>query len=497
MRIKKIVVVLLGTLLIFLSFAPRSVEVLNKNFIFLLDQGRDYMEVRNIVVNHKPTLIGSEVGGGMAGIQGVFHGPFYFYLLSVAFFLFNGDPYGGVILMFIFGILTIGMAFLFAKKVFHSTIVGLIMALFVAVSPPLIAQSRFIWNPHPSSFFILVAFYFIYLLNEKKKKYFFLSAFFTGFIYNFDTAIAVPLSIALTLYAVYLLKVSKVKFYLSLVGGFVLAYSPFLFFEFRHRFQGVMGIVNYLFFQKDKESSFIYNHSNAFILNFYDTFPKQSFFPEVLIFILFISILLFFLIKERNNRLKYFSIFLILLTGVTFFVLSFLRNHVFPYYLIHLNFVYIFLFCYILFASIKSKTKDIQIVFFGLFALFLITAIFHAQYTFQKDLKDYGGMAKVKGKLDAIDYIYRDVRGKRFGLLIFSPPVYTYPYDYLIWWHGRRKYGYVPHQEKRGLFYLLIEQDHSQPWTYKGWLETVIKTGKVLETKTLPSGFIIQKRINE
>lgn len=58
-----------------------------------------------------------------------------------------------------------------------------------------------------------------------------------------------------------------------------------------------------------------------------------------------------------------------------------------------------------------------------------------------------------------------------------------------------KKYGYVPSKDKTGTFYLLIEPDPHKPWTYKGWLETVIKTGRVLKTVELPTGFIIQKRI--
>jgi len=40
-----------------------------------------------------------------------------------------------------------------------------------------------------------------------------------------------------------------------------------------------------------------------------------------------------------------------------------------------------------------------------------------------------------------------------------------------------------------------IEKDPWQPWSYQGWLKTVIKTGKIVKTVTLPSGFIVQERI--
>jgi hypothetical protein len=113
----------------------------------------------------------------------------------------------------------------------------------------------------------------------------------------------------------------------------------------------------------------------------------------------------------------------------------------------------------------------------------------------KSDIHDYGGWSKVKGKIDAIDYIYKDAQGKKFSLFIFAPSIYTDPYDYLIVWYGKKRFQYVPGNSKKGLFYLLIQPDTDQPWTYKGWIETVIKTGKVIQTTTLRSGLIIQKRI--
>lgn len=106
-----------------------------------------------------------------------------------------------------------------------------------------------------------------------------------------------------------------------------------------------------------------------------------------------------------------------------------------------------------------------------------------------------GGLAKIRGKINAIDYIYQDARGKKFGVMVFTPPVLTDAYDYLFWWYGNRTYGFVPTSIKKGTVYLLMEPDPEKPWSYKGWLETVIKTGTIESTFTLPSGIIIQKRL--
>lgn len=488
----KLLIVLATIWLFFLFLIPRSIEAFNKNFIFLLDQGRDYLAIKDIAVNHKLTLIGAEVGSGMAGLSGLFHGPFYFYFMSIPFLLFDGDSYGGVLLMFLFGLLTVGVGFVFGKKVF-GTVGAFLMAFFIAISPPLIAQSRFVWSPHPSSFFILLSFLFTYLAYTKKNIYLFLAAFFTGFLYNFEFAIAAPMSLTLVAYSLFLLR-KRIRKYVYILLGFLLAYGPLILFELRHGLQVTRGLVGYLSHASVGVLKF---DSFAFLHNFIDTFPQQRILPPLLLLIVFISGVIFFILREKKKQIKFFIFFLILLTLVTTMVSLFIRTHIFEYYLIHLNFVHIFLFSYLLVSSLITRNKSFQLALYFIFAIFLIYGTINGFATMKKDLSDYGGMAKIRGKIDAIDYIYQDAKGEKFGLLIFSPPVYTYPYDYIVWWHGQKKYHYIPHQNKTGLFYLLIEKDLSQPWTYRGWLETVVKTGKVIETNELPSGFIIQKRMGE
>lgn len=493
--LKKFLPIILILLLIFLSITPRSVEVINGNFLFLLDQGRDYIAVKSIVSDHKLTLIGAEIGYGFAGLQGVFHGPFYFYFLSIPFILFNGDPYGGLLLMFAFGILTIVLSFFFAKRVL-GTMGAIVMALLVSISPSLISQSRFIWSPHPSSFLIVAAFYFIYLSHKRKGLPIFLAAFFSGFLYNFEIAIAAPFCMTLVLYMIFVVKLRQIKQYVFLVGGFVTALLTFIFFELRHSFQAVKGVISY-FLTSGHNVSLRSNPLRLFEYTFFDSFPRQSLFPLSLLILIFISAVLLFLVKEKRRDIKYFLLFLILLIATTFIAFLFVRTHIFEYYLIHINFVFIFIFSYLLISSYNKKELHFKILFTGFFVVFLIYGTLSGINTFKRDLSDYGGMVKIKGKIDALDYIYTDAKEERFGLLIFSPPIYTYPYDYLIWWYGQRRYGYLPHQEKRGIFYLLIERDSSQPWTYKGWLETVIKSGTIIKEIELPSGFIIQKRLGE
>lgn len=496
---KKAVFIPLLVLLIYLSIFPRITEVLNKNYLFGFDQGRDYLAVQNIVKNNKLTLIGSEIGGGVAGFKGIFHGPFHYYFLAIPFFLFNGDPYGGILWLFGLGIATIVFGYYFGER-FFGKFGGMLIAFLVAVSPPLTSQSRFVWNTNPSSLFILLAFYFVYKSKNVECKNLLLAAFFSAFVYNFQLGIAIPLSLTLLIFSILFLRIRRLKAYFYLFAGFLLGFLPMILFEVRHNFMMINGFFNYLVHHEETAVTMKFlelllkDHFNVFIDNFLDTFPKQTLFHPMLIF-LFIFVPFFYnLFLEKDSQKRKFLIYLIMLSVVTFFVFSFLRNLMYAYYLVSLNFVYIFFFAYAIYNSFTKKNFLLKASLSFIITVFLIQAIPYSMQNFLSDYNDYGGTAKIRGKIDAIDYIYKDAKNEKFGLLTFSPPIYTYPYDYLLLWYGQKTYGYIPYQEKKKLFYLLIEKDGSKPWTYKGWIETVIKSGRVIETKTLPSGFIVQKR---
>lgn len=478
----------------------RSVEVLNKNYLFEFDQGRDYLAVKHIVEDHKLTLIGSEIGAGVAGFRGIFHGPFYYYSLVSPFIIFKGDPYGGMILMFGLGIATILLCYVIGRRLFDVKI-GLLSAAIIAVSPPFISYSRFIWNSNPAPLFILLVFYFVFLFTEKgKTKYLFWASFFSSFIYNFQLAMAIPLSLALIIYCVFILRLKQIKQYGGLFLGMIIAFSPMLFFEIRHGFQAIRGLLFYIFNHPETATTqtfwilLLRDHLLMFFRNFLSTFPSPIIFPSVAV-IAIIPIIFYFVLKEKDKQRKKFILYLLILIPVTFITLGFLRNFVYDYYLIHLNLAYIFLAVFAIASAFETQNKILNGFVVGYIGILLMSGIFSNIRTFSYDITDYGGTHKIRGKLDAIDYIYKNADGKRFGLLVFSPPIYTYPYDYLVSWYGRRKYGYVPYQEKKGLVYLLIEKDTSKPWSYQGWLETVVKGGDIISTEKLTNGFIVQKRL--
>lgn len=496
---KKFFLALIFTLLLFLALIPRSVEIFNHNYLFLFDQGREYLAAKNIIVNHKFILIGTELGAGSAGISGIFHGPIYYYLLTIPFMLFHGDPYGGVVLMFLFSLSSIIAGYFLGKKMWGYPW-GIFVAFFFAISPPLIAQARFIWSPNPPTVFVVLAFFFVYRFIKQKKSWdIFWAAFFSGFVYNFEFALAIPMVLNLIVFLL-LLKQKTTKLYLFLLAGILVAFLPMILFESRHHFLAIHGVLSYIFSHKASKThetflTTLNSHWWSFFANAADTFPQRGFLSGVVLFFLFILFSSWNVIKEKNKILKLFITYLLFLLPITILVFSFLRNTVYPYYLTDVTVAYIFLFTYCFYSFWRRKEKILTVIFIMYAGILLIGGIISAVYTWNHDIHDFGGTAKNKGIEQALDYIYTDAHNKQFGVLVFAPPVYTYQYDYMLWWYGERKYHYIPYKQKKGLVYLLIEPDPSKPWSYQGWLQTVIKTGRVLQTKTLfPSGFIVQKR---
>jgi len=296
-------------------------------------------------------------------------------------------------------------------------------------------------------------------------------------------------------------RLKEVKKYLVLFSGYIIGFLPMFLFEGRHGFMGMKGFVTYLFGPKDvvgflPSQKIIISHASSFFNAFIDVFPKDIISPYILLLIVLVPAIYYFC-KEKDKNLKKFISFLFLLFPVYFFVFLFFRNAIWVYYLIALNVAYILFFSYSMASVSKQKGKILKI-FYLLFLIFIaIRALPTLANVFINDYKDYGGTAKIKGKIDVVDFIYNDAKGKRFGLFIFSPPIYTYPYDYILWWHAKNKFGYMPDNVKSGAFYLLIEKDGGQPWRHKGWMETVIKDGNIIWEKELTNGFIVQKRIAE
>lgn len=489
------------------GIALRAVEVVNGNYLFGFDIGRDLLVARSIVEQHKLTLIGAEIGSGSAGINGIFQGPGYYYMLAVVYWLFHGDPYGVLLMMVLFGVATLVAVYWSLARMFDRGTA--ILALFlVGISPLIVSQSRFMWPPHPASLLIVLLLYFAYMIPKSPRMYAPLALISAGLTYHFEFAMTVPIVIALFIALPLVYRIKDVKTYLYSSVALLLAFSPMIFFEMRHGWVALHSVLSYTGFQgpigNDVWMLRIMNHLGPYISNAANSFIyEHGLFPERFFTVLCGGLLIataVFAWKTKNAVQRKFFQFCVLLLITSYLVLLGLNNAIWDYYLIHAHFIYMYVFAYLMVFSWRGMRKSVWMkAVFGILTFFLISMIASSAWrmmiSYTYDFHDLGGVEKIQGKKMAIDYVYKDAGGQPFSEFTFMAPIYTYPYDYLFKTYGRDTYGYVPGNEKKGLVYLIIEPDYSKPWTYKGWLETVIVGGNIISTTTPPTGHIIQKRM--
>ena len=90
----------------------------------------------------------------------------------------------------------------------------------------------------------------------------------------------------------------------------------------------------------------------------------------------------------------------------------------------------------VIFSKIIALTLSVSIIVFGLLNIynFFIN-------DFNKPSLD---ASLFKNEIAVIDYVYQYAAGQNFKAYVFMPSIYDYPYQYLFWWHGQKKYGYIP-----------------------------------------------------
>ncbi len=492
------ITILLFVSLFFLGFLLRAQETISRNFIFLIDQGRDMLAVKSIVFDHHLTLIGP-----YTSLQGVFQGPLWYYLLAIPTFLTDGDPWGSVVLMLLISLAVFVIVFFWLKKDFGNT-TALLTAFLFAVSPEAVAAATYSWNPHPMWLLIPISALSFYQVVKKKFRFHLVLWPGLSLMFHFEAALAIFLFLAYLLVgAIFYRDSLKNKFFLFGIGVAGLLFLPLVIFDVRHDFlmsRSALKILtgsNQGLIVKGESLHYInlvQNHVVTFIENFRSSFSDGR---SVVLFAKLLSVVIvFFLLFGKKYKLftsnEYTFGLLLARILIAVYLLSFLYPFPIRYwFLTGFQSYYLLLFGLVLGALWRSKRWRVFILV--TIVIFMLPVLKRLQLLYITPPND-GGVAKIKGKIDAIDFVYNRAQSRSFGLLVFTPPVNTDAYDYLIWWNGKNKYGYVPHKDKKGEFYLLIEPDPGQPWTYQGWLDTVIKTGKIKNTVTLPSGFIIQQR---
>ncbi|MFH0749323.1 MAG: glycosyltransferase family 39 protein, partial [Candidatus Gottesmanbacteria bacterium] len=213
---------------------------------FLGDEGRDVLVVKQMIVDGKFTLLGPT-----ASVGGFFMGPIYYYFMTPFLWAWNLNPVGPAIMVALFGIATVLLIWKFGSDVFSKRI-GLMAALLYTLSPVVISFSRSSWNPNIVPFFSLLMVYFLWRVIQRGewKKLFWVGVC-AGIGIQLHYTFLFLFGVVGVLMLIYGRSVKKLPYMGLGMLGFIIGFSPFLAFEFRHAFMNTRAILDFVFAGKD------------------------------------------------------------------------------------------------------------------------------------------------------------------------------------------------------------------------------------------------------
>lgn len=454
---------------------------------FDFEKARDLIASINIFQNKKLTLLGPTTE-----VEGIFHGPLYYYLVGFCYFLFKGDPKAGSIVSFFFNLACIPILFFIGKDLFNRKI-GFIAALFYAISFEAVSYSYWLSNPGPSVPFLFLMFYFFYKFCTKDSRFLILSLFCLGLSIQFQILnVVFTLPLIIMYFVLGKTKIKLNHFFLSLLAIFV-PLSTFVLFELKHKFLMTNAFILNYFPTGKSGSSFSFNPVNYWLRITKET--SDIFFPpsQTVGIIIFITIITFILIKTIRSKLNqsWKFLFIWIFSTLPIFLINSRMSQSSAAF-IGTGGAIILAFSALIENLFSKKKKLFLFVFFFPFFFGNLYAINHCLTNPGCRLFDYFEGLFLKKNFQIINYVYEKSNGKTFQLDTVTSPLYVSPlWDYLFEWHSRKNNLRSPTRENAKIHFLIMEPYVDQLYKNQA-IEKKEKIGTLSEEKSF-EGVVVQK----
>lgn len=198
---------------------------------FHYDQGRDAKIIWDLWHNGKLFLIGPTTG-----LDGIFLGPFYYYLIAIPYYLSAGNPV--IVSIFLSFLVTLSLFVLYLTGVeIGGKITGFTALLIGSFSNYLIFSGRWLSNPTPIYLTSILIFYsFVKLIKTKKisPNWWYLSYFLVGVSTHFELASAIFYLPILFIFTFWQRKKINLKTFTIAIAFLFITFIPQLWFNFKH-----------------------------------------------------------------------------------------------------------------------------------------------------------------------------------------------------------------------------------------------------------------------
>lgn len=459
-------------LIFFLSLIIRLIKIQDYLF-FGFEQGRDLQIIQKIYQFKDFVLVGPSTS-----IGGVFHGPWYYYLLSIPLGLSSGNPVAAGVFLIILGAFVPVVIYFLAKDIFNSKTWGLITGILSIFSYEYVLYSRWLSNVSPAPLCIALAFLMLWkYLKSKMQKYFLLFILFAGISILFQMILIIQFVFVLIILTIFKqLKMPSLKAGIFSLALLFILFSPLILFDYRNGHITFNSLVNFIQGEESKSHSIspgglmVYldqmkNHLELSLVNV-SLFPLQV--------LILISMGIGIILSYRINNIQPI-IFLVswILMGLPLILIS-PGN---PQYYVGIGLGWILLFVLTLKAFWESKNLKITaILLVGVFFLgmFLtVSNLFQNKEVFFRTIQDdlnYADQRRV------LDFVHNDSKSQPYRFLSFTiPSLQPEGWDYL------KQYFYPDDQERDAkIIYIIIEKKVYPVWENK-WIKDLGETKLVFE----------------
>lgn len=433
---------LLFLLILVCALIIRLLPARNNNFYFTMDQGNDAVHIREIVNRHKLLLLGPETG-----IRGLFAGPLWYYFTSIGYLLFAGHPAGSVFMLIVLNVTTTAVLMLIlAKKV--SPIAALVVGFSLQFFWWFYDASRYGFNPFPLVPLSIILLILLTASWQGKSKYLTAAAIPAGLTFHAEVAASVAIIIFYLLSSLILVITKKIPLKFLFLGVLTLSlfFIPHLISELKTNFAQTQTLIRQL--QEPQgvaaKTNFV-KISEEFMAMVSDSTIPQLPTISPLIFLAIISVYLrlrFIKNSQFVTRFLLLSICLLFISWL-FFALTTGWRVWQTVYIQPLLFTSLLLVLTSIITSQKTA-KIIKNAALSLIFIILASQLLFFQKLYIHFLSPANDPGLLTNQLAAIDWIYQNAQGSGFWAYSYVPSVLDWHYQYLFWWHGTKKYGYIP-----------------------------------------------------
>lgn len=449
---------------------------------FWFDQGRDGLLIWNLIHHGKFFLLGPTTG-----IEGIFLGPFYYYLIAPFYALGKGNPVYPAVFLAAINCAAIYLIYRLCKQYAGQT-AGIFAALFYAFSSQIIVSNRWLSNPTPLPFFALAAIWSLVEIAHGTKN------FWWWPILGLSVGLGLQLEAASATFFIPVIILSLVLFSKSiawsmkksifLVSTFVCTLLPQLLFNFRNQNILINSFYKFLIADKSFQST-ITNFYSDRLAFYYQTF-NGKFILEAQWGWLFIFVVLAMALWIWKKIPHKFVAILLLWWLTPVVVLMFYHgNHgyVWDYYFTGVYPIVSMLAGIVLgvfFVNVKNIFRLLPLI---VMVVFLYQNLGASLYTYVLSGPPFITLTSEKA---AIDWIYTDAGNLAFNTDEYVPPVIPYAYDYLLLWRGQ-KFGRLPNTNLVKRLYTLREPDPGHQSLLDAWIARQAGIASITNSKIFDS----------